>query len=269
VRLGKEMGENLVKAGNISFLRRSPIKKEYWPEDLDRRLTARELGDAFVKSAFGPEHDWEWFKKNGHIKWPKRVEEAYWMWSLDLRTPVIYMEWLAHMKTAVEEIHEKTGVFMDPAQYTPLISWFPTTIHQVEDPQYDLYCFSYCDILHSESQTMEQPWLDEASKMNPWTYHITMNADVGAKKGLKDGDTVELETYLGRTATGTLKLMQGHHPQTIAIAGIAGHFAKGQPIAAGKGTNFNTLLPMTFAHMDPITGNMEICVRVKVSKLGN
>jgi len=266
-RLGKEWGRDLIKETNERMLKRSPISEEYYPEDLNRKLTAAELGDAFVKSTFGPEHNWEWFKEHGFIRWPKRVEEAYWMWFLDLRIPAIYLEWLAHMKPEVNKINAETGLFMNPEQYTPLISWFPATIHKVKDPKYDLYCFSYRDILHSSSQSMEQPWLDEASLMNPWTYNATMNTDTGRKKGLMDGDIIEIESYLGRKETGRVKLMQGHHPQTIGIATTAGHFAKGQPIAYGKGTNFNNLLPMTFEHTDPISGNMECCVRVSIKKI--
>jgi molybdopterin-containing oxidoreductase family molybdopterin binding subunit len=267
VRLGKELGRDLIKETNERTLRNAPISKENWPKDLDRKLTADEIGNAFMKSTFGPEHDWEWFKEHGFMRWPKRVEEAYWMWFKDLRVPVIYLEWLAHMKPVVEEINEKTGLFMDPAQYTPLLSWFPTTIHKVKDPKYDLYCYSYRDVLHAGSQTMEQPWLDEASRMNPWTYSITMNTDTGRKKGLKDGDTVEVESYLGRKETGTVKLMEGHHPLTVAIAATAGHFAQGMPIANGKGSNFNNLLPMTFEHTDPVAGNLETCVRVGIRKI--
>ena len=267
VRLGKELGRDLIKETNERTLRNAPISKENWPKDLDRKLTADEIGNAFMKSTFGPEHDWEWFKEHGFMRWPKRVEEAYWMWFKDLRVPVIYLEWLAHMKPVVEEINEKTGLFMDPAQYTPLISWFPCTIHKLDDPEHDLYCFSYRDVLHAGSQTMEQPWLDEASRMNPWTYSITMNTDTGRKKGLKDGDTVEVESYLGRKETGTVKLMEGHHPLTVAIAATAGHFAQGMPIANGKGSNFNNLLPMTFEHTDPVAGNLETCVRVGIRKI--
>jgi anaerobic selenocysteine-containing dehydrogenase len=266
-RLGKEWGRNLVREANEKFLKAAPISKEYWPKDLDRFLPAAEVGDAFTRSTFGPEHDWEWFKKHGFMRWPKRVEEAYWLQFLDIRIPVVYLEWLAHMKPVVEDINQKTGLFMDPAQYTPLISWFPTTIHKVQDPKYDLYCYSYREILHSTSQTMEQPWIDEASRMNPWTYNITMNAETGRKKGLKDGDLVEVETYLGRKETGRVKLFEGHHPLTVAISSVSGHFAKGQPIANGKGSNFNTLLPMTFEHTDPVAGNLETCVRVTIRKI--
>lgn len=268
-RLGKEWGRNLIREANERFLKTSPISKEHWPKDLDRFVPAAELGDAFTRSTFGPEHDWEWFKEHGFMRWPKRVEEAYWLQFLDIRIPVVYLEWLAHMKPVVEDINKKTGLFMDPAQYTPLISWFPTTIHKVTDPEYDLYCYSYREILHSTSQTMEQPWIDEASRMNPWTYNITMNVATGRRKGLKDGDLVEVETYLGRKEKGTVKLFEGHHPLAVGISSVSGHFARGQPIARGKGSNFNNILPMTFEHTDPVAGNLECCVRVTVRKIEN
>jgi anaerobic selenocysteine-containing dehydrogenase len=95
-----------------------------------------------------------------------------------------------------------------------------------------------------------------------------MNAATARKKGINDGDTIEVENYRGRKVTGTVKLLEGHHPQTVGIAATAGHWAKGQPIAQGKGTNFDTLLPLDFEHTDPICGNIETSVRVGVKKFG-
>ncbi len=265
-RLEKEMGRDLITEAYKRFYKTIPISDEYVPNP-EERLSVAEIGDSVVKSIFGPEHDWEWFKEHGFISWPKKVEEAYWMWFLDLRIPV-YMEFLQHMREEVENINAETGIFMDPEQYTPLISWFPCTTHKVEDPKYDLYCYSYRDTIHSATMTMEQPWLDEASRMNPYTYNITMNAETGKAKGLEDGDRIEIETYQGRKATGTVKLMEGHHPNTVGIAATAGHYAKGQPIAKGKGTNFDNLLPLDWEHMDPICGTIETSVRVSIRKIG-
>ncbi|MFC1816173.1 molybdopterin dinucleotide binding domain-containing protein, partial [Thermodesulfobacteriota bacterium] len=264
-RLGKEWDRDLIAEVNDSFNKSLPISEEYRlkPTDIP---TEAEKGDRVLKSIFGPERGWEWFKKNGFIRWPKRVEESYWMWFLDLRTP-IYLEFLVHMRDAVEKINKETGMNINLAHYTPLVSWFPCSTHKLKDPKHDLYCYSYRDILHSGSSTMEQPWLDEASRMNPYTYSITINAATARKKGIKDGDTIEVENYRGRKVTGTVKLLEGQHPQTVGIAATAGHWAKGQPIARGKGTNFDTLLPMDFEHTDPICGTIETAVRVGVRKL--
>jgi molybdopterin-containing oxidoreductase family molybdopterin binding subunit len=116
---------------------------------------------------------------------------------------------------------------------------------------------------------MEQPWLDEASMMNPYTYNITMNIDTARAKGLKDEDIIELATPYGRKVKGTLRLMEGQHPQTVGIAACSGHWAKGQPIARGKGTNFDILLELDSKHVDPYSGNIETSVRVNVKKLAN
>ena len=134
---------------------------------------------------FGPEHNWEWFKKRGFISWPKKVEETYWKYFRDVRVPV-YWEWMIDLG---------------------------------EDPQYDLYCFCYCDPLHAGSVTMEQPWIDEASKMNPYTYNITMNDNMAKQKGLKDGYTIELESDRGTKVQGVLKLRKGQHPNMATIMG--------------------------------------------------
>jgi molybdopterin-containing oxidoreductase family molybdopterin binding subunit len=160
------------------------------------------------------------------------------------------------------------GIHTDWEPYTPLVSWYPTPPMKENDPQYDLYCFSYRDILHTGSMTMEQPWLDEASQMNPYTYNITMNADTARRKGLKDGDIVWVENAMGHRQKGRLKLIEGQHPQTIAIAACSGHWIDALPIAKGKGTNFDDLMPIDLAHVDPVSGNIEVSVKVKVYKEG-
>ncbi len=219
-----------------------------------------------VQNLFGREHDWEWFKEHGFIRWPKQVEEAYWRYFVDARA-AIYMEYMVDFGKKLGEISEQTGLNVELEQYTPFISWFPCSIHKSAAPEYDMYCFSYRDILHTGTATMEEPWLDEASRMNPYTYNITMNRDVAEKKGIKDGDIIEIESVKGRKAQGMVKLMEGQHPQTIGIAACSGHWARGMPIARGKGTNFDVLLELDMEHLDPTCLNIETAVKVKVRKV--
>ena len=142
----------------------------------DYKVTPRDMHspelvcNKICKFLFGDDHDWEWFKEHGFIRWPKKVEEVYWRDLLDARGP-IYLEYLVDRGEKMKEIMKEIGLDYDFTQYTPLISWTPCSIHYVDDPQYDLYCFSYRDALHTGSSTMEQPWIDEASSMNPYTYN--------------------------------------------------------------------------------------------------
>ena len=232
----------------------------------DEKITYKELIDRVLKYYFGPEHDLEYFKEHGTIHWPKQVKEAYWRYYIHARIP-FYPEHLGELKPHIIENAKSCGVELDWAQFTPLVSYFKPQIAKEISPEYDLYAFSYRDILHSGSGTMEIPWLDEASRLNPYTYNITMNADTAKKKGLEDGDLVCLESSRGEKITGPLKTMQGQHPETVSIAACSGGWARGQPIAYGKGTNFNILMASDFEHVCPVSFSQETAVAVKVYKV--
>jgi anaerobic selenocysteine-containing dehydrogenase len=222
--------------------------------------------DRAFKFYFGPENDLKYITEHGSINWPKKVQEAYWRWYVDVRVPV-YMEHISEITPHIKEHAKKAGVELDWQQFDPLISYYPPIITKELNNEFDLYCFSYRDGLHTGSSTMEQPWIDEASSMNPYTYTVTMDRGTGEKKGLKDGDTIEIESPYGRKVQGTLKLTEAQHPQTVAIAACSGHWAKGQPVARGKGANFDDLLELDLKHVDPVSLNIETAVRVKVRKI--
>ena len=95
---------------------------------------------------------------------------------------------------------------------------------------------------------------------------MTINTETAKKKGLKDGDLVWIENRYGVREKSVIKTMEGQHPKTIGIAGQGGLWAKGRPIAKGKGSNFCKLLPTYLKHYDPVTGNIETSVAVKIYK---
>lgn len=258
-RLGKSPKVNAFYNRFCEFTEANQLKP-------DERLTQPEMCDRVLTHFFGKGHGWDYFKKHGFIRWPKKVEEAYWRHFIEARH-VLYLEYMVDIGERVKEITEEAGIPVRIEQYTPLISWFPCTIHQPKDPSYDLICFSYRDILHTGSHTMEQPWLDEASAMNPYTYYVTLNTQIGEKKGLKDGDLIEIESTTGGKAMGAVKLMQGQHPQTIGIAACSGHWTDAMPIAKGKGTHFDALIACDLDHVDPVSLNIETAARVKIRKV--
>jgi anaerobic selenocysteine-containing dehydrogenase len=230
------------------------------------RITYKDMMDRAYKFYFGEKHGLDYISKEGSIHWPKKAKEAYWRWYVDVRIP-IYMEHIAMLKPDIMKNAKVSGVDLDWEQFTPLISAFKPQVAKEETSEFDLYSFSYRDILHNGTYTMEMPWLDEVSQQNPYTYNITMNADTAKKKGLKDGDLICQESSYGRKITGYLKTMQGMHPQCIAIAACSGAWAKGAPIAYGKGTNFNILLESDFKHACPVCWSQETATMVKIYKI--
>jgi len=234
----------------------------------DEKLAWKELGDRVLKWYFGPDKGLDYFQEHGFVSWPKRIEEAYWRYFVDGRAP-IYLEFLIDAGEKMKEIANQVGLEINWEQYTPFISWFPCP-PEIQEPrfnEFDLYCFSYRDILHTGSTTMEIPYIDECSQMNPYTYFITINTRTAREHGLSEGETVKLITPAGREVEGQLRLMQGIHPRCIGIAACSGHWARGLPIAKGKGTNFDILLEQNTAHFDPISLNLETCTMVKIEKV--
>lgn len=234
----------------------------------NEQISNEEFTDRALKYMFGKEHGLEWFKKNGYITWKKRPEETYWRTFCPGRGP-IYFEFLLNTKEAGMPIGEKLGIKLDWNQYTPLISYFPSVIYEEEKkhPEYEFVAFSYRDQLHAATNTYNNPMLIEMSKNNPFTFNICINADTGKKKGIKDGDIICVENTKGKCMTGIARLMTGIHPQAIASVCGGGGWAKGRPIAKGKGVMYNNLLINDTEHKCPVVLSLETAVRVKLYKV--
>ncbi|MBW1997598.1 MAG: molybdopterin-dependent oxidoreductase [Deltaproteobacteria bacterium] len=245
------------------------LNKHYSVEDDELKLkpgedlTWKEIGERFFRWIYGKDADKIW--EQGYATWKKPVEDVYWRWEISSRVPV-YMEFLIHSKREVEKVCREVDLKLDYEQYTPLPSWFWPASYRELDEEFDLIGFSYRDILHTNNTTYQNPMLDEVSRLCPFTYTVTIHPSLGEKKGLKEGDAIWIENRYGAREKGTVKFMEGQHPRTLGIAGQGGLVARGRPIAKGKGSNFCRILPNFLKHYDPVTGNIETSVVVKIYK---
>lgn len=251
---------------NAAFNASMNLKPEYRLQG-DERYTWEEICDRELKSNFGPQRDLAWFKKHGVLSWPKKPEEIYWRPFLDVRVP-IYWDFMVTMGEQTAAIAEPRGIKIPREYYEPLPDFLPCLSHCCKTPGFDFYAFYYRDTIHTNSYTTENAWLDEAAQLDPYSYTIAINADVGRSKGLQDGSPVWVETETGRKVKGRLKLMQGMHPEGLGIAGCAGHWSDGMPLAKGKGIAYNELLEIDWDHVSPVNLNLDLCVKVKVSMVG-
>ena len=230
----------------------------------DVKYSYEEICDRELKCNFGAEKGLDWFKENGVISWKKKPEEVYWRAFTDCRVP-IYWEFMVPLGQQTEDIAKPRGVHTHREFFEPMPDFLPCVSHECTKPGFDFYAFYYRDIVHANSFTHENPWLDEAAQLDPFSYAIAMNADSGKKRGLKEGDWIWLEAESGRKVKGRVHLSQGMHPEGLAIGGCAGHWAEGMPIAKGKGVFFNDLLEVNAAHASPVNLNLDLCSKVKVT----
>ena len=234
--------------------------------DRDKRYAYEEVCDNDLKDKFGPEHGLDWFKENGVIKWAKKPEEVYWRHFVDVRVP-IYWEFMPPMWEAINAIAEPVGFDVAREHYAALPDWLPCAAHECDKEGFDFYAFYYRDIIHTNSLTMENAWLDEAAEMDPFSYNVALNEDRGKALGLKNGDRVWVENHYGHKVDGKLRLTQAIHPEGVGIGACAGHWGKGMPRAKGKGVFFNDLVEIDWDHSCPSNLNLDLCAKVRVFKV--
>jgi len=248
VRYGGDMSEKY---------KLQPGKEYDWEEICDRVLKDR-LGDDLGLEAL---------KKTGLEKWPTKPEEMYWRWHAPVRIP-IYFEFFIEGGEKASKLLAEYGAedWLDLRFYTGLANWFPCPSHTEKNPDFDLWGFCWRPSFHTQSSSQNNPWLDEVSVNDGFVYLIQMNEDTGKKKGLKDNDVIIVENTVGKSIRGPVKLVQGMHPEHLAVAGCHGHWARGTPIAKGKGQFFDDLIMVGLEYTDPLTQGTDACVKVKIYK---
>ena len=230
------------------------------------KISNVELADRTLKYNFGEERGLEWLRDNGFIIWEKRIEECYWRWFVEARIP-IYFESLREDREEVATRARKGGFHMDWEHYSGVIAYFPSVIHRDPDPGFDLFVVSPRDPISTYRFSMQNPYINEVARTDPFSLNIIMSEETAAKKRIRDGDTICLENQWGDKVLGRVKLTQLIHPRVVAMTGL-GSWAKGRPLARGKGVNPNVLLRIDQDHTCPVTGTLEITAKVKAYKMG-
>ena len=231
----------------------------------DRTYTYEEICDNDLKDKFGEDKGLDWFKEHGVIKWKKKPEEVYWRHFENVRVS-IYWEWMTELHEKISAIAEPRGLSIPKEYYDPLPDFLPCKSHVCEKEGFDFYSFYYRDIVHTNSFTMENAWLDEAAQMDPFSYNIAINEEVAREKGFATGDEVWVEAETGLRVSGRLRLTQAIHPEGLGIAALCGHWGDGQPVAKGKGVFYNGLLELDWDHASPVNMNLDLCAKVKVTR---
>ena len=236
-----------------------PSKKYTWEEIVDRRL----------KGNFGHERGLDWFKENGLIRWPKKAEEVYWRPFVKGRIP-IYFEHFKTVGEQIDKIKEEHGIpGFDTSDFQPVPDWKPCASHEDRRPDYDLYGVYYRVPVHTFTSTYNNPWLNEAAEMEPNIYRIAMNTETAKRKGIKSGDWVVVESAgTGHKVEGRVALTEAIHPEVLAYASGGGHWSKYLPIASQreKGICPGWLIPLSWDYIDTVSLNLDLCVKVKVTK---
>jgi len=170
----------------------------------------------------------------------------------------LYADQLIDTYYKVEGIAKKNNLTqIDLAKYKTAYSPLPNKDHAFPTPHREARDYPFYVITHKRmfrnqtGNTVNNAILNQAIGADAATNYVQMNVVTAAQLGIKNGDTVTIETRVGRI-NGTAQVVQGIRPDTIAVSYHYGQWSPGYSPAGRKGTAINQVLEH---HPDLISGH--------------
>lgn len=137
--------------------------------------------------------------------------------------------------------------------YSPL----PSKAHAFPTPHLEAKDYPYYVVTHKRmyryqtGNTVNNVILNKALGKDAATNYVQINAETAKKLGIKSGDTVTIETRVGKI-NGEAQVVQGIRPDTIAVSYHYGQWSPGYSPDGHKGVALNEVLEH---HPDIISGH--------------
>lgn len=169
-----------------------------------------------------------------------------------------YADQLIETYYKVEDIAKKNNLAkIDLPQYKIAYAPLPTKDHAFPTPHreakdYPFYVITNKRMYRNQSGfTVNNAILNQALGPDAATNYVQMNVTAAGKLGIKSGDTVTIETRVGKV-NGAAQVVQGIRPDTIAVSYHYGQWSRGYDPEGRKGTAINQVLEH---HPDLISGH--------------
>jgi phenylacetyl-CoA:acceptor oxidoreductase len=264
------------KAGIYARINTTLNLKDNLALDPSKTYTLTEIIDRDLKNRSGPDHGTDYFRKVG-FEYRTVGPKTYYNYAYFPMGKTRYPIFFEHLKEVGDRLRagiEQAKVTFpgwDLAEvmdhYRPIPHWRPMPIHK-QAAEYDMYFVNWktAFLMFGLGATAENPWLYDISKeTDPYQRVISMNPATAAKKGLKEGDMIEVASEWGKL-TGRLKLSNLFHPEVI---GTPGNFGRRSPMMnpiAREGINYNQLISSDDGTFEPVTTALAGSPRVKVQR---
>jgi anaerobic selenocysteine-containing dehydrogenase len=267
------------KTGLISKVNASLAK---FPLDATKKFTLREYSEAILKQNFGGDKKLSDINDaNGPImKYTTRGAKNYnysYFPNNKTRHPMYFIQ-LPRVAARLKDNLQKAGLPGIPgwdnqdeywAAYSPIPYWYPCKEFNAP-AEFDLWAINWKTPMAPFfcGDTYGNVWLHETMKTwDPYEYAVWINTATAAKKGIKTGDVIVIESRWGKTQA-PAKVTELIHPDVIGFpAGHGAASSMANPITA-EGGYFNALCNLDENNLavDPLTAQVEEGPAVKVYK---
>ncbi|MBI2361243.1 MAG: hypothetical protein HYV04_20445 [Deltaproteobacteria bacterium] len=235
--------------------------------DPSQKYTWEEICDRWFKSYCGEEHGLEYFREHGYCKLGKRTAEQSYPRVFHKGRIPLYLEHFIGAGEDVRKFTQEHNIPWDTSDYIPLTEWRPCPAQTGSPPEYDLFVVNQKVPFLTLSFTSENPWLVDLAHRNAKVFPVGMNAATARRKGIAEGDQIEIETPSGKKFRAIARLTEGVHPECLIVPSILGRWVTSNDRARGQGVHFNSLLEYTVDRLDTLSAALDACVKVKVRRV--
>ncbi len=233
--------------------------------DPNSNYSTRELFERRIKATFGDDKDLNWYLDNALVVKENTPEQMY-PGAFSKARVHLYFEFMKRAGQDVAQVTKELGMdWWDVSDYQPLPDWKPCPSFNPSDSQFDLYLLNYKvpqqPFSYGRGYSILQDLTDKHRDDD-----LLINSLTAKSKGISDGDKISIETSSGKKAQGRARVTELVHPEVIASQAQGGRFAR----ALGgkrKGINYNDLLTLDEEHIDFVSTAVDMCIKVRVSKL--
>lgn len=244
--------------------------------DLNKKYTWQQVIDLQLKNENGAQYGLDWFKTHGQSVEPVDVFQAKDYFSILQKARLLfYNEYYLWVGEQWASELKKYNIQLKPNNdfHTKALHPFPTYSPDPQiagdtaaPPEYDLWVIHAKTLLHSMTNPMANAWIAEVTQLfDPYSMNIIMNTQTAKARGLKNGDSVVVESMFGKT-TGQIRVTELVGPEVIGMHGCFGFKATSLPPYAKFGPHVNELGTMDEKYICPISTGFENRMRVKVYK---
>jgi anaerobic selenocysteine-containing dehydrogenase len=244
--------------------------------DINHKHTTEEIYDQAFRGWIHNMEGWtlKELRKTGFMaKWdPPREHYNYYFFPDNKTRHPFYFEHLKKTGDALKANMAKYNVSFPGdnmeqffEEYRPVPHWIENSEFRAPE-EYDLWIVNWMTpyFTHDSSgNAAGNPWLAEVSSQDPYEGVICINTATAAKKNLKDGDEVIVESRYGKLE-GQIKTTELMHPQVIGLSGCYGLGTLQSNPLMKRGPHFNALLPLGHQYVDTISAGQEAGPRVKI-----
>jgi anaerobic selenocysteine-containing dehydrogenase len=198
------------------------IRKYFeWKDDVEWTKAAFEQWDNPEFKAAG---GYEFLRKWG--VWPRYKVDPNTGRAIDPRTG---KEVTADYKWPEDKVIQIYSHELAEAGFEPMPFWIPNPRHRNLKPD-ELILTTFKKVVHTQSASQNLKWLQEIDHDNPaW-----INSKTAERLGIKSGDLIRITSPIGYMVTKAL-VLEGVHPDIIAVAHHAGHWHFGRYAEGKKG----------------------------------